>query len=476
MSSKSVTVIEGQPVALPSVYKRKNRHYLRLRVVGQSQEFLTLSTGTDSASVAMSRRLEIERMLRHYGLDNPNATFEELKENLRDYAAQWLSQPVSSVGERNEFIDQLSEASYRLRLAVATDNLSPATHKAITEMLRLNKMAQERLKGNSEALANFVEPNEPMASSVVMETVKAQAAGATFAELVEDLLKEKRLTLKPTSLKDLESCLRSIQKFVPVESGVPMGRLDWVQIRDEMLASGIAKATLNKWLTKAKMVIDYGLLNGRLNGLNPINRLKVTQDDSSRRAFTAEELAQLRDTVINISRPNHRYLALLGMATGSRIGELVQVTPKDIREVEGFLCLSINVENGKTTKNKNSVRDIPLVDFEGFSVAEFHEWVKSLPADKPIIGMSRDTASKKFNEDILKTALTDTEGLSYHALRHSMATFCRSAGVNETDAGAVLGHKPQSITFGLYGSAGRALEAIQTAITKALTKAHLIAA
>lgn len=469
--SKQVTIIDGKRLAVPSVYKRKNRHYLRLRIVGQSQEFLTLSTGTDSASMALNRRNDIEKVLRLYGLDNPEATLEELTEHLRDYAAQWLGQPVHNDAERNEFIDQLGDASYRLRMAVASESLSPTVHKAIAEILRVNRMAQERLNGVSVALAQFVEetPEIPVASS----GGALSAASVSFADLSDDMMREKRLTLRPSSIKDLESCLRTIQKFLPMDS-IPMNRLDWVAIRDEMMAAKLSNATINKLLTKAKMVLDYGLLNGKLSGMNPVSRLKVAQDDSTRRAFKADELAKLVETLGNIQRPNHHYLGLLGVATGVRIGELVQVYPRDIREVEGMLCLSINTENGKSLKNKNSVRDVPLVDFKGFSVQEFHEWTKTLPQDKPIIGMSRDTASKTFNEGILRTALSDTENLSYHSLRHSMATFCRSAGVSETDAGAVLGHKPQSITFGLYGGAGRALEAMQTAITKALTKAGLL--
>lgn len=470
--SKSVAVIQGQSLATPSVYKRKNRHYIRLRVVGQSQEYLTLSTGIDSPSVAMKRREEITKTLRLFALDNPDATLEELKEHLRDYAAQWLAQPVTNDMERSEFIDQLGEASYNLRCAIASLSMSPAQHKAIEEILRVNKMAQERLHGVSTLLSKYVEPDEPELSPVAKGV--AEALSVTFAELAEDMMKEKRLTLRPSSIKDLESCLRTIQKYLPVESGVPMTRLEWVTIRDEMFAAKLTPATVNKLLTKAKMTIDYGLMNGKLTGRNPIERLKVAQDDSTRRAFKADELAKLVETLGNIKRPNHHYLGLLGVATGVRIGELVQVYPRDVREVEGMLCLSINTENGKSLKNKNSVRDVPLVGFKGFSVQEFYEWTKTLPQDKTIIGMSRDTASKTFNEGILRTALSDTENLSYHSLRHSMATFCRSAGVSETDAGAVLGHKPQSITFGLYGGAGRALEAMQTAITKALTKAGLL--
>ncbi|MGC0876833.1 hypothetical protein WKG84_04860 [Pantoea agglomerans] len=68
--------------------------------------------------------------------------------------------------------------------------------------------------------------------------------------------------------------------------------------------------------------------------------------------------------------------------------------------------------------------------------------------------MSRDIASKWFNEKVLPNALPDHDkSLVLHSLRHTMATMMKQAGVAESIAGDVLSHTSQSITFGLYGKA-----------------------
>ena len=126
------------------------------------------------------------------------------------------------------------------------------------------------------------------------------------------------------------------------------------------------------------------------------------------------------------------------MITGARIGELTQLTAEDIKEVEGHWCIDINDDNGKTVKNKASLRVIPLTDGAyGFSLKGFLEFTKTVPTGKPLLGMSRDTASKWFNESYMKMALSDTENVTFHSLRHSMASNLKAAGVNLIDAQGV---------------------------------------
>ena len=470
--SAPIATIEGKRIAVPSVHRKKNREYLRVRVVGSAGEFVMVSTGTDSKSIALRRRSELERVIKTFGLDNPEATLGELKEYIKEFAAQWLSQPVTSDVEKSEFIDQLSDTGIKLRQIASSGSLLPSQHKAIAEAVRVIKMAQERLTGVSEALANFVEPDEPVNALAV----PVAAQGVSFAQLVEEMMVEKRLTLKPASIKDLESTLRTAAKYLPAET-IPQTRLEWLGVRDAMRAAGLTAGTINKIITKCSMVYSYGLLNGRLNGKNPIDKMKLNEDESKRRPFKPEEMERVIERLNGMARLNHRYLGLLGVATGARINELVQLRPSDIKESEGFFGIDINGEGDKSIKNSNSERFTPLVALKGFDLEEFREWVKGLPADKPILGMSRDTASKVFNEQVIPSVFSEEErvGLCFHSLRHSMATMCRNAGVSELDAGAIVGHKAKSITYGLYGSSGKALEAIHGALVKAFSKAGLMA-
>lgn len=109
----------------------------------------------------------------------------------------------------------------------------------------------------------------------------------------------------------------------------------------------------------------------------------------------------------------------------------------------------------------------------GFSIEGFREWVKALPNDNDLVfGMSRDIASKWFNETVLPKSLPERTGdLVLHSLRHTLATLFKQAGVPESVAGDVLGHTGQGITFGLYDKA-KAVDQMADGLSRALLSGH----
>lgn len=427
-------------------------------------------------------------------LDNDKATFEELRVHLKSIAQSFLCDKAEDYWSGVE-VDHLADAKSDLREIAATQPLNEDQHRVIIEALSVLSAAQDRvLKGDAKPLLDSlrglagVSSGVPTASMTFTKEDNVSPTGVstsilnndvgittpevtqsrhevvTFGVLVSDLLAEKVMTLKPASMRDLESTLRTVAKHVS-ESGMDlMSRVAWLSVRDSMLAGGLAASTINKAMTKAKMLLDYGLMNNRLTGRNPIERMKLTGAESSRKAFSEEQLSTLTGGLSSVANANQRYLVALGAITGARIGELTQLTPEDIVVTEGYTCIDINENNGKTVKNKASVRVVPLTDGAyGFDLESFKEYVKGCPAGKPLLSMTRDTASKWFNEVYLKASLQDTENVSFHSMRHSMATTLKAAGVSLTDSQGVLGHSSQSITFELYGK-GHAIKRLADAL------------
>lgn len=426
-------------------------------------------------------------------LDNDKATFEELRVHLKSIAQSFLCDKAEDYWSGVE-VDHLSDAKSDLREIAATQPLNEDQHKVIIEALSVLSAAQDRvLKGDAKPLLESLRGLAGAGASMAItkednvsptgvsaggstsilnndvgittpEVTQSRHEGVTFGILVSDLLAEKVMTLKPASMRDLESTLRTVAKHVS-ESGMDlMSRVAWLSVRDSMLAGGLAASTINKAMTKAKMLLDYGLMNNRLTGRNPVERMKLTGAESSRKAFSEEQLSTLTGGLSSIANANQRYLVALGAITGARIGELTQLTPEDIVVTEGYTCIDINENNGKTVKNKASVRVVPLTDGAyGFDLESFKEYVKGCPAGKPLLSMTRDTASKWFNEVYLKASLQDTENVSFHSMRHSMATTLKAAGVSLTDSQGVLGHSSQSITFELYGK-GHAIKRLADAL------------
>lgn len=302
-----------------------------------------------------------------------------------------------------------------------------------------------------------------------------------FSSLVSSLLAEKVQTLKSSSYKDLSSSLNTVSRFLPEDMDL-MSRSEWLAVRDAMLASEVRPSTINKLLTKAKMCLDYGLMNGQLEGRNPIERMKLTKDiDSKRRAFTDEELERLlvrveseyqftRHTAHTTSEAR-RWASLVSVVTGARSAEVCHLTKRDIVTLDnGLTCIDINEDgDGKSVKNKHSVRLVPLTDGAcGFDLKSFLEWVDTQPDDGgPLFGMTPSAYSSWFNSRVLTEALGDAENVSLHSLRHWLATRMKERGVNLVDAQGILGHSSQSITYDLYGkghAVGRLAEVLKTAL------------
>lgn len=78
-------------LAKPYHYRRSGRYYLRLRPQGATQGFFTLSLRTTDKATAMQISKDILKTLSLFHLDNPKASWRELKERLITIAEECLT-------------------------------------------------------------------------------------------------------------------------------------------------------------------------------------------------------------------------------------------------------------------------------------------------------------------------------------------------------------------------------------------------
>lgn len=473
-SSASLTGL-STTLAVPQLVRRKpsGRYTVRYRQRGSMIPMLSLGLKTTNRNEAINRMTTITEAAKLFLLDNPKATPKEFNERLKDVAEALLTDDARSYWSHEGDIDTLGDLTGALR-SLSLGQLSVAHQVAIRNALEVLQAGSERVQhGDPSALIGVLEglkglkDDGDIANNVITNSKDPKA---TWASIVEDCLAEKRLTIRESSVKDLESSLRTVSKYI-LESDF-MSRQVWLSVRDAMLADGLAISSVNKFLTKARMVIEYALMNQKVPlGRNPIERIKMREPQGKRKAFSEEQLKALVVASRHLMEPHRRSLVALGAITGARIGELVQLTPSDVVTIDGTVYIDINDNDAKTLKNANSKRLVPLCDgLYGFSLADFMEDVKSLTSTdstasttSTICKVTRDRASKWFNEEFVKATLGDVEGLVFHSFRHAMATQCKAHGVSEVDAGSILGHKSQSITYGLYGK-GQALGRLKGAM------------
>ncbi|HHU1635988.1 TPA: site-specific integrase [Escherichia coli] len=490
-----LTQINLLGVAKPQLVRRANGRYtIRFRLKGQTTPFLSVSTRSTDRRVATMRQRELAATAKAFMLDRPEVSLQELTEHLRSMAEQFLTDASDDYWNGLEVATLVDEKSNLKELA-ATQALSLDQQKGIRLALEVLTAAQQRVDtGDTSGLIKLIDDNNHTDYSTIGDSTsilkneqgdrpvvftqerQPEVTICSFSELVSSLLAEKVQTLKSSSYKDLSSSLNTVSRFLPEDMDL-MSRSEWLAVRDAMLAAEVRPSTINKLLTKAKMCLDYGLMNGQLEGRNPIERMKLTKDiDSKRRAFTDEELERLlvrveaeyqftRHTAHTTSEAR-RWASLVSVVTGARSAEVCHLTKRDIVTLDnGLTCIDINEDgDGKSVKNKHSVRLVPLTDgVHGFDLKSFLEWVDMQPDEGPLFGMTPSAYSSWFNSRVLTEALPDAENVSLHSLRHWLATRMKERGVNLVDAQGILGHSSQSITYDLYGK-GHAVQRLADAL------------
>ncbi|EJK2734291.1 site-specific integrase [Escherichia coli] len=491
-----LTQINLLSVAKPQLVRRANGRYtIRFRLKGQTTPFLSVSTRSTDRRVATMRQRELAATAKAFMLDRPDVSLQELTDHLRSMAEQFLTDASDDYWNGLEVATLVDEKSNLKELA-ATQALSLDQQKGIRLALEVLTAAQQRVDtGDASGLIKLIDDNNHTDYSTIGDSTsilkneqgdrpavftQERQPSVIFSSLVSSLLAEKVQTLKTSSYKDLSSSLNTVSRFLPEDMDL-MSRSEWLAVRDSMLAAEVRPSTINKLLTKAKMCLDYGLMNGQLEGRNPIERMKLTKDiDSKRRAFTDEELERLlvrveseyqftRHTAHTTSEAR-RWASLVSVVTGARSAEVCHLTKRDIVTLDnGLVCIDINEDgDGKSVKNKHSVRLVPLTDGAyGFDLKSFLEWVDMQPDEGPLFGMTPSAYSSWFNSRVLTEALGDATDVSLHSLRHWLATRMKERGVNLVDAQGILGHSSQSITYDLYGkghAVGRLAEVLKTAL------------
>ncbi|EFZ5304900.1 site-specific integrase [Shigella flexneri] len=494
-----LTQINLLGVAKPQLVRRANGRYtIRFRLKGQTTPFLSVSTRSTDRRVATMRQRELAATAKAFMLDRPEVSLQELTEHLRSMAEQFLTDASDDYWNGLEVATLVDEKSNLKELA-ATQALSLDQQKGIRLALEVLTAAQQRVDtGDTSGLIKLIDDNNHTDYSTIGDSTsilkneqgdrpvvftqerQPEVTICSFSELVSSLLAEKVQTLKSSSYKDLSSSLNTVSRFLPEDMDL-MSRSEWLAVRDAMLASEVRPSTINKLLTKAKMCLDYGLMNGQLEGRNPIERMKLTKDvDSKRRAFTDEEMERLlvrveseyqftRHTAHTTSEAR-RWASLVSVVTGARSAEVCHLTKRDIVTLDnGLVCIDINEDgDGKSVKNKHSVRLVPLTDGAcGLDLKSFLEWVDMQPDEGPLFGMTPSAYSSWFNSRVLTEALGAATDVSLHSLRHWLATRMKERGANLVDAQGILGHSSQSITYDLYGkghAVGRLAEVLKTAL------------
>ncbi|WP_349292765.1 site-specific integrase [Pseudomonas sp. MWU12-2037] len=285
----------------------------------------------------------------------------------------------------------------------------------------------------------------------------------TFSFLADLYMSELRANVQPSTMHEVTTSCKVIAMALGELDMRTHTRADMVSLKEKLLETRKG-STVNKLLTRLSTVMTWAVNTGHLDKTYD-KGLKLTKGaDSSREAFSQDQIATLMIYANGLPADSWKRWALsLGVLTGARIGEVYQLAKGDVKQIGDVWVIDINADNGKTLKNKHSARVVPLVDGAfGFNLEAFLEFVKRCGSDR-LFTAKAHYFNKPLNEMIREVLKLESGGdLSFHSLRHFVAGSLKAAEVPLGTAQEILGHSSGSITFDLYG-AGRAVQVVRLA-------------
>lgn len=472
--SQSGTNLLQTVLAKPYHYRRSGRYYLRLRPQGAAKGFFTLSLRTTDKATAMTLSKDIIKTLAVFHLDQPEATWEDLKEALKVIAEEALSMSHSD-DTRSLYMEVYDQMCNDLAEAASVKGFNKDQHRAVGMGQRVLRAAQDRLEGRPSELVGLVEElscGTPTPLSASLSVLPSEPL--TFKTLSGLYMEERKDHVEASTMRDVKSSCEAIGAILGDLDLKTHSREHMKNLRDKLLEDR-KPSTVKKILTRLSTVMDWAVNNDYIakaltDGLKPTKGA-----DSAREAFSQDQVKALMAHAKTLPVDAWQRWALsLGVITGTRIEELRQLTKADVKEIpgtdgKGVWVIDINRNDGKTAKTKNALRVIPLTDGAyGFDLQAFLAFVDS--ADSRLFKLGAGQFSAVLNgslRDVLRLNADRTQ--TFHSLRHSLAGALKAVATQVEINEAILGHASGSISNDLYGAGSsvevaRMAEALKTAL------------
>ncbi|EIF8948408.1 tyrosine-type recombinase/integrase [Vibrio cholerae] len=473
---------------IPKIYfttiKKQNTFYLRVSHRDTAQnESVTVSLRTNNRREAMMNTDYLkERLIEQAG---SFVSFDHMRAALKEIAQTELV--------RRPKVDWF----YRGNIIVAQEALQEAqTVEQVRFIKSYSDIMKKGLQSDTEGLLSIVSSVDSV-SEVISERSKHRVNNVkTFSQMVEDYINEKEVSGSWTAAT-LGTKAATVRKLVsyfeacslqdkPIDQ---ITRQDLLEVRTALSNDGLKLSTVNGQIRNIVAVFKYAELLDVIPKSPAVKLLLKDRENKDSKALTESEvnnvLSYFKHGYFTEAKRSKKtieamkfikWIPQLAAITGARLNEILQLRKGDIKQSDNGLCwfVDINDKGDNVLKNKSSARVVPLVNGAyGFDLELFlNEVVNTCNDDSDNIfrlkNSDRQLNSIKIGK--LLKAYRDNhseapETLTMHSFRHTMATLCLNKKMPESFAKEILGHT-QSITYGLYGSAGVDVETMYKEMVK----------
>jgi integrase len=261
-----------------------------------------------------------------------------------------------------------------------------------------------------------------------------------------------------------------LKRFTEVVGDLPIDKVsrdDVIRFRDDIVRSGAAAPTTQKYLDTLNALLRWAKRERQLLQVNPAEDIRPPRDTrpsdkKGRRPFSPNELRTILSEAKKQWSKSDRERDLLMMLrvliyTGARPEEIAQLRPCDVRDG----AIHINDEDGKLIKNTASIRIVPIhsaiIDFEDFARCGDALVFKTFEC---ITDRKAEALSYRFTRLIRDRLKMSDQRKTLYSIRHSFADACRNARVPHGIQYQLMGHVESNANAAGYGT-GASIETLR---------------
>ena len=268
----------------------------------------------------------------------------------------------------------------------------------------------------------------------------------------DDLLKFRNtLALIPTKLNQKAKYKdKSLEQIMHIGKNDP--KLSQVTIQKYMIrVIQFFKYCYNSDYISKSIVND---LNVKVE-INPMERkvLPYSKDEANTIFKIVQNFKETNTTPSKrISANDLYYITMIAAYSGMRINEIVQLRARDIVYHNNVLCFSINRDDGKSTKNINSIRLVPV--HSKLIELGLMEFVKQRAStNKSIFKVSNKDFSEIFRSQIQRKLISSNKQKTFYSFRHYFIDTLVQQEVEPNIIAQIVGHEKQyKILLGTYAT------------------------